>query len=205
MGSIPAWAGEPKSVGQFPSFKTVYPRVGGGTFSRALFFSLFMGLSPRGRGNPGSRMLRETLSRSIPAWAGEPWRDNRAAGKAAVYPRVGGGTGARQSTGAAEGSIPAWAGEPMSMNPEACHPLPRVYPRVGGGTLPRSLSMGIRYGLSPRGRGNPSPVEAWAIRVKGLSPRGRGNLYSGNIAGPSLSGNPTGPVCQPSGFQFNGT
>ena len=50
----------------------VYPRVGGGTASKGVDQVGVMGLSPRGRGNPGTR------GRDV---------DNRG-----VYPRVGGGT-----------------------------------------------------------------------------------------------------------------
>ena len=50
----------------------VYPRVGGGTSPIDLSGVPASGLSPRGRGNQASSISGLTLSRSIPAWAGEP-------------------------------------------------------------------------------------------------------------------------------------
>ena len=90
--SIPAWAGEPliRDVPGAP--EAVYPRVGGGTFGWVAFFTLCTGLSPRGRGNLVEMPGRPHITRSIPAWAGEPsdgWHFSRSA---RVYPRVGGGT-----------------------------------------------------------------------------------------------------------------
>ena len=78
--------------------------------------------------------------RSIPAWAGEPGKDEPLAQSNAVYPRVGGGTrlliesahsvmglsprgrGNRTwslSPGSYDRSIPAWAGEPPRLPPMA--------------------------------------------------------------------------------------
>ena len=53
-------------------------------------------------------------------------------------------------------SIPAWAGEPWAANPNI-RPE-RVYPRVGGGTWQTFPPTTTHIGLSPRGRGNPSPI-----------------------------------------------
>ena len=50
----------------------VYPRVGGGTWMKALILILVVGLSPRGRGNPDGHQRQRPSGRSIPAWAGEP-------------------------------------------------------------------------------------------------------------------------------------
>ena len=50
-GSIPAWAGEPRSGRRPPTPSRVYPRVGGGTLHRKDLTPLETGLSPRGRGN----------------------------------------------------------------------------------------------------------------------------------------------------------
>ena len=131
----------------------VYPRVGGGTdvggaqqpeatglsprgrgnqsWPPSSPFSV--GLSPRGRGNRTPNRVDILLSRSIPAWAGEPrWQFERPT-LTQVYPRVGGGThqffsptrfvlglsprgrGNQREEPAAYcrlRSIPAWAGEP---------------------------------------------------------------------------------------------
>ena len=90
--SIPAWAGEPVLLEQPTAFFKVYPRVGGGTVSRAPVCVASWGLSPRGRGNPVLVGVVNNQEGSIPAWAGEPEprRILRQSGK--VYPRVGGGT-----------------------------------------------------------------------------------------------------------------
>ena len=124
-GSIPAWAGEPPTyspVGTQP-LMTVYPRVGGGTQKLISYPDVAIGLSPRGRGNPamathaqrvhprvggGTTIYSQSrtgasLTRSIPAWAGEP--------SGGLSPR---GRGNRRRPGASFRSIPAWAGEPTS-------------------------------------------------------------------------------------------
>ena len=90
--SIPAWAGEPASRPSSHYSRAVYPRVGGGTPSALSLRAHFLGLSPRGRGNPLLIAGHAPTARSIPAWAGEPPQQalRRVAG--AVYPRVGGGT-----------------------------------------------------------------------------------------------------------------
>ena len=51
-GSIPACAGEPCASGRAPRLPRVYPRVCGGTQSRASHSPGSNGLSPRVRGNP---------------------------------------------------------------------------------------------------------------------------------------------------------
>ena len=132
----------------------VYPRVGGGTFTRLISVHWSHGLSPRGRGNRCSDLKHRLTKRSIPAWAGEPSSIRLRPRTRTVYPRVGGGTDSISTLPAhcgglsprgrgnhpdganSEGtlrSIPAWAGEP----PISAKPVPasKVYPRVGGGTL----------------------------------------------------------------------
>ena len=89
--SIPAWAGETPSSATSLPLRSVYPRVGGGNSAAALFLSLPLGLSPRGR---GKRFIGYEISaayRSIPAWAGETWFVAKSLPKVEVYPRVGGG------------------------------------------------------------------------------------------------------------------
>ena len=72
VGSIPAWAGEPRVFQQAFAPFWVYPRVGGGTVSKYRLFSFLEGLSPRGRGNLFVRSAINCSAGSIPAWAGEP-------------------------------------------------------------------------------------------------------------------------------------
>ena len=160
-------AATPRELAQGSSYQcrgcpgTVYPRVGGGTGSSGCGLVPFM---PR------------SITRSIPAWAGEPIGRIPACTKTArrtrVYPRVGGGT------------------------PQAPVPAGTVVSPRGRGNRPGLVILYILLGLSPRGRGNRgrslhkalSPVYPRvgggtpnAVLVsyseRGLSPRGRGNHF----------------------------
>ena len=130
--SIPAWAGEPTRNESPLNMIWVYPRVGGGTGCRHVSHRSPVGLSPRGRGNPGRRRYYPSHNRSIPAWAGEPLMASCPALRNAVYPRVGGGT---------------------LLIPQQQLVVGQVYPRVGGGTSSMPLRKCRSSGLSPRGRG----------------------------------------------------
>ena len=153
-GSIPAWAGETQAARGCATPRAVYPRVGGGNAFSNLDTATIAGLSPRGRGKPGTLGTTNALDRSIPAWAGETLRLWRSACRAWVYPRVGGGNAAADNharrrgglsprgrgklhcvdiIAQAERSIPAWAGETRRYRPYAARW--RVYPRVGGGNF----------------------------------------------------------------------
>ena len=135
------------------------------------------GLSPRVRGNRVTELGDVGMLRSIPACAGEPRGRGADPPGGRVYPRVCGGTrhggaGVRRDLGLSprvrgnpphvltsdsrRGSIPACAGEPMAYLGRLLSPW--VYPRVCGGTAltPQALPEGL--GLSPRVRGNPSPL-----------------------------------------------
>ena len=149
-----------------------------------------MGLSPRGRGNPTGGTDNISVTRSIPAWTGEPRSASSGPRSSPVYPRVDGGTleGGQKSLRiqglsprgrgnligrhgwlGRKRSIPAWTGEPPSTSPE-CEVL-AVYPRVDGGTPTDITSSQCCWGLSPRGRGNlvdgvpavdePGSIPAW--------------------------------------------
>ena len=91
-GSIPAYAGEPRSWTICILATWVYPRVCGGTSFCSCRPSLRVGLSPRMRGNLGFWRGRRNSSRSIPAYAGEPAGKRQAVLRLRVYPRVCGGT-----------------------------------------------------------------------------------------------------------------
>ena len=92
VGSIPACAGEPGTVGGGASVKRVYPRVCGGTMPLAEKSTRTGGLSPRVRGNQPYRLPVLGSRRSIPACAGEPTCGYKKARTMRVYPRVCGGT-----------------------------------------------------------------------------------------------------------------
>ena len=195
-GSIPAWAGEPAAVTRPLAQTRVYPRVGGGTAIGGRDVSRLFGLSPRGRGNPRLAAHSPVGRRSIPAWAGEPHSWIPVATHMRVYPRVGGGTvfspeGAIAAAGLSprgrgnprhqrgapvpDGSIPAWAGEPGADQDEMGGVA--VYPRVGGGTIEAGMGRCGVAGLSPRGRGNPSPQTS-TLRPRGSIPAWAGEPYS---------------------------
>ena len=132
-----------------------------------------LGLSPRVRGNPPCSVRSASTVGSIPARAGEPLRCIDTASWTTVYPRACGGTknspdridaavglsprvrGNQFRTGVEivrSGSIPARAGEPCpALRPRYRF---RVYPRACGGTDRRPALQMIRFGLSPRVRGN---------------------------------------------------
>ena len=132
--SIPACAGEPApGTGNTPAMR-VYPRVCGGTCTKASCAWGVCGLSPRVRGNRVSIRDVTPSHGSIPACAGEPTVASAFTPPVMVYPRVCGGTLRRslaprgrqglsprvrgnpsnQTRGEQwERSIPACAGEPM--------------------------------------------------------------------------------------------
>ena len=122
------------------------------------------GLSPRGRGNLARLVRRRSrkVSRSIPAWAGQPVR-MKAQGMGRVIPAWAG-----QPEGADLRSIPAWAGQPPQYvmarsipawagQPAQGHCVPcEVYPRVGGATCcNRALPDEGQLGSIPAWAGQP--------------------------------------------------
>ena len=71
LGSIPACAGEACRKGWCMRFLPVYPRVCGGSQASARWRMCRRGLSPRVRGKPLIFGVLITITRSIPACAGE--------------------------------------------------------------------------------------------------------------------------------------
>ena len=132
-GSIPACAGEPRTLRTMRLLTRVYPRVCGGTPTEALKTGGGRGLSPRVRGNPNLIQGHVQRNGSIPACAGEPEKSSGVLCSPGVYPRVCGGTYMteieigfipglsprvrgnrcqREPPSRRPGSIPACAGEP---------------------------------------------------------------------------------------------
>ena len=72
--SIPACAGEPGRGASEQAADRVYPRVCGGTARGSAHVVPCQGLSPRVRGNPGINGFSDFRQGSIPACAGEPRR-----------------------------------------------------------------------------------------------------------------------------------
>ena len=118
-----------------------------------------------------------TTTGPIPACAGEPTSRTPTGRSARAYPRVCGGTWMALPRSAAAlglsprvrgnrvratlarcccGPIPACAGEPMGHS--VASTIRWAYPRVCGGTPRKRAGGGFDQGLSPRVRGNPTPV-----------------------------------------------
>ena len=135
LGSIPARAGEPGTIGDSRRRLSVYPRACGGTLQLLRADAEHPGLSPRVRGNRCRRGVRGMDGRSIPARAGEPWTTAPVNRSLRVYPRACGGTRVKSIVAMPAkglsprvrgnqppphpdlhlpGSIPARAGEPQS-------------------------------------------------------------------------------------------
>ena len=179
--SIPACAGEPGMREYGGYVGAVYPRVCGGTYASALHPRSPSGLSPRVRGNRETGTGRRARTGSIPACAGEPGGQPKAARVCRVYPRVCGGTAYLAASESRQRglsprvrgnpvrdqahcglrwSIPACAGEPPAF-PAAGWAL-GVYPRVCGGTGGLCDLCPAGRGLSPRVRGNhPQQQNPW--------------------------------------------
>ena len=135
----------------------VYPRACGGTDTSAARAKAIRGLSPRVRGNRQSNLVQRSITRSIPARAGEPKLPCSRRMPPRVYPRACGGTFAyeddrdelRGLSPRVRGnrmaettfidllrSIPARAGEPHPIHIFR-YPI-KVYPRACGGTMYRA-------------------------------------------------------------------
>ncbi len=91
--SIPAYAGDPSGAPAKAQSGGVYPRLRGGSPSAATIDGQRDGLSPPTRGIPPAMPNPNVPPRSIPAYAGDPWRGCAAGGKRGVYPRLRGGSG----------------------------------------------------------------------------------------------------------------
>ena len=176
-GSIPACAGEPPAPPGWPGSYRVYPRVCGGIWRGGRWEGGVKGLSPRVRGNRRGSPRSSPWRGSIPACAGEPVCCRILEQVQQVYPRVCGGTvthpsstspptglsprvrgnrrHAARHTGS-RGSIPACAGEPARR--QRARMWCEVYPRVCGGTGTNNDPSFVQRGLSPRVRGNQTPI-----------------------------------------------
>ena len=172
---IPAWAGNTRSHGLRLIFTTGHPRVGGEHQALADSHKYAAGSSPRGRGTPRPAGCAGTMSRVIPAWAGNTSRPTPAGWPGrpvSGHPRVGGehlkstavastlngssprGRGTLLPAGAAQVHgrvIPAWAGNTGAGAPSTRRAT--GHPRVGGEHWDSVCQRCAINGSSPRGRG----------------------------------------------------
>ena len=151
-GSIPARAGETKSVIHDNRRIVVYPRTGGGNPSPLCPGQATRGLSPHGRGKPGQWKRRKGRPRSIPARAGETPAVPAATPPATVYPRPGGGNQVK--------GVFVVAGPGLSPHGRGKRYPPAGFPD-GAGSIPARAGETTHFGsagflavgLSPHGRG----------------------------------------------------
>ena len=217
-GSIPAYAGEPRSPSMRPLRYSVYPRVCGGTNGFGATRRARKGLSPRMRGNQPDIPGVDDNRRSIPAYAGEPIGVSWGKDSVVVYPRVCGGTHPANPHPTAQlglsprmrgnhtrygrvppsaGSIPAYAGEPWGRSMPAM--ASGVYPRVCGGTAWNRAGIIGRAGLSPRMRGNHCNGQTWGRSIRsipayaGEPSRGRAVVFSHQVYPRVCGGTPVLP------------
>ena len=90
--SIPAYAGDPAAARAAAEPAEVYPRLRGGSNASLPHRYTYIGLSPPTRGIRQSRAASTPISRSIPAYAGDPHLLHLARRATQVYPRLRGGS-----------------------------------------------------------------------------------------------------------------
>ena len=116
--SIPAPAGEPRTLRCWTNTPGVYPRACGGTRRSRALPAIVSGLSPRLWGNRSIGGQGFKWQRSIPAPAGEPCLPPARCGVFWVYPRACGGTGCGASVDREEcGLSPRLRGNPLDKTP----------------------------------------------------------------------------------------
>ena len=91
-GSIPTHAGKPAGLKNLSSSPRVYPHACGETGKDSQNTLLFMGLSPRMRGNQVAKMVDRNTLGSIPTHAGKPCQHFFATFFDGVYPHACGET-----------------------------------------------------------------------------------------------------------------
>ena len=152
--SIPARAGEPRGCEPPEHDSGVYPRACGGTPPGLASGDSYQCLSPRVRGNHHHDHPTIRNHRVYPRACGgtEVVRiDDRIV--ECLSPRVRGNPKILYGDEPLTGSIPARAGEPFLAHPESS--CGWVYPRACGGTAEITPVTPVKWGLSPRVRGNP--------------------------------------------------
>ena len=191
--SIPARAGNPRSVRVTESRAGVHPRACGESGLRGLRRALRRGPSPRVRGILARRAEAERPAGSIPARAGNPPRSSAASSRHGVHPRACGesvdsplieiietGPSPRvrgiprpgRRSPSSPRSIPARAGNPWS--PTSRSTRTTVHPRACGESYLAAMAQQCMAGPSPRVRGIRQPGDA-PPRRPGSIPARAGN------------------------------
>ena len=199
----PASAGETHKRPRPCARSGVHPRECGGNSAKQRVRSLSSGPSPRVRGKPILSGAPHGHDGSIPASAGETWREPvvRPAGR--VHPREWRGKQEqvlRAITIAR--SIPASAGE--TTTPGCPEQSSAVHPRECGETA-LGKSGPLRYTVHPRECGGNSQWRFQHQPACGPSPRVRGKLFQPVFAAPKsrsipASAGETKPVAHPPGI-----
>ena len=161
---IPAWAGNTRLTISMTGQTSVHPRVGGEHTWRSKHSTTFPGSSPRGRGTLVPVVYIFTLTRFIPAWAGNTSYQAASPCPHTVHPRVGGEHPEKfLILDLSAGSSPRGRGTPLG----SAHIIPpsRFIP-AWAGEHKSFRELGARVsGSSPRGRGTPFSIPAaWAFR-----------------------------------------
>ena len=141
IGSIPACAGKPRSLGCGPTERRVYPRVCGEAFSFVPPTHTAQGLSPRVRGSRLHIPAPRAAMWSIPACAGKPPQYRGGTSSEGLSPRVRGSRRCCDRSGHEGGSIPrvrgshevAWLHRDRDGSIPACagKPLSNIRQRCG--------------------------------------------------------------------------
>ena len=174
---IPAHAGNSGAIGSAASGLADHPRACGELSRRRRAWSTPTGSSPRMRGTPDHARRPASLSRIIPAHAGNSSSRFRGARRGARrhpdHPRACGEL-VKVSTFAVRspGSSPRMRGTLSQSRPHA--QTPRIIPAHAGNSSLRRFGVGLLYGSSPRMRGTLPQDRASLPERVGSSPRMRG-------------------------------
>ena len=173
---IPACAGNTACCDRRRGAAPVHPRVRGEHVTRQRSRQWCVGSSPRARGTPGLPGSGKTLSRFIPACAGNTPTTRRADAGAPVHPRVRGEhRNARPVRPLRSGSSPRARGTPGGrLSPVA---RLRFIPACAGNT-PAISAMSAMCSVHPRVRGEHLTPELCGTLDRGSSPRARGTRRS---------------------------
>ena len=171
---IPALAGNAIVQGPGAAITAVHPRAGGERLLQHQFGNLVRGSSPRWRGTRVASAALVTVSRFIPALAGNATVPRSTSRSSSVHPRAGGERFCpRLWAGGSTGSSPRWRGTRVS-GMSVIGGL-RFIPALAGNASPESPAS-AHPTVHPRAGGERPAGPAHIRRIDGSSPRWRGTL-----------------------------